>query len=63
VSADLEERFHGEMINLYNRTLDEVKYNATYFLRMLSEKGGIGTARYLIRAKDTPSGFTKGTSD
>jgi hypothetical protein len=33
-------------------------YNATIFLRMLSDKGGLATARYLINSANPSDGYT-----
>lgn len=55
--TDLENRFHKDMINTYLEA-KKIKYNATYFLQMVTEKGGYMAAKQLIHT-DTPSdGFT-----
>jgi hypothetical protein len=46
--------FHAAMLTLYQRAKAECHYNATRFLAMVSEHGGVETARRLI-ASDTPS--------
>lgn len=47
------------MVHLYERAKHDAGYNPTYFVRMLSEHGGVETARRLV-ARDTPSGgFTQ----
>ena len=56
---NLEDEFDEAMWNLYHSALRECKYNATYFLRMLGEHGGIKTAHRLLRDTDAQSGFTK----
>jgi hypothetical protein len=57
--STLEEQFHKVMVQVYENAKRYCQYNATYFLQMLGEKGGLETARYLI-TKDTPSdGFTR----
>ena len=57
--SELEQQFHRAMIQVYENAKHYCKYNATYFLQMLSEKGGLATARFLV-ATDKPSdGFTK----
>jgi hypothetical protein len=56
--AELEQRFHAAMINLYQTAKREIDYTPTYFLQMVSEYGGLKTAKRLIH-KDKPSeGFT-----
>ena len=55
---DLEERFHAAMVELYQRAKNDVGYNATLFLRMLSDHGGLETARRLITSSRPSDGFT-----
>ncbi len=56
--TELEVRFHRAMIGIYERAKEECGYNATRFLGMVSERGGLATARTLL-ATDKPSdGFT-----
>ncbi len=46
------------MIQIYETAKRELDYNATRFLQMVSEQGGLATARQLLWS-DTPSdGFT-----
>lgn len=55
---ELENRFHKEMINTYLEA-KKLKYNAAYFLQMVTDKGGYMAAKQLVHT-DTPSeGFTK----
>ena len=56
--AQLEKRFDAEMRDVYERAKIEAGYNATYFLRMLSELGGLETARQLLSASGVSDGFT-----
>jgi hypothetical protein len=53
MSSSAEDHFDASVMRLY---LDpkEIGYNATYFLRMLSEQGGVSTVWKLIMPK-TPS--------
>ena len=46
----LEEEFHSAMEDIYRRAREEAGYNATVFLKMLAEHGGLETARRLINA-------------
>ncbi len=46
------------MHNIYKRAKTEAHYNATIFLKMLYERGGLGTARYLINAEKPSDGYT-----
>ena len=55
---DLERKFHDDMIQIY-RSAKSLKYNASYFIQMVTEKGGYAAAKQLIHT-DTPSaGFVK----
>ena len=58
MSSDLQRRFELEMQNIYRRAKFEAKYNATRYLRMLHEHGGLGTARLLINASTVSEGYT-----
>ena len=55
--ADLEKKFHQEMVDVYKITKREVGYNATRFLQMLSEKGGVAAAKQLIMKDGGTDGF------
>jgi hypothetical protein len=46
------------MREIYRRAKVEVGYNATYFLRMLSEDGALVTARRLVMSSTPTEGFT-----
>ncbi len=52
--SSLEERFHQAMIDSYKLALQDCKYNAKYFLDMVTDYGGVAAARRLL-ATDTPS--------
>lgn len=55
---EIERRFHRAMISIYETAKRDLGYNATRFLQMISEHGGLATARQLLWS-DTPSeGFT-----
>ena len=49
--ATLEQAFSNEMKNIYITAKKDLGYNATRFLQLLSQKGGVEAARQLI-AKD-----------
>ncbi len=56
--TNLEERFYQEMIEIYKAAKKKCKYNATRFLNMVNDQGGVAAARTLVMS-DTPSeGFT-----
>ncbi|MEO8613178.1 MAG: hypothetical protein ABI690_35130 [Chloroflexota bacterium] len=57
--SELEQQFHEAMIQVYKNAKLHCQYNATYFLQMLNERGGIATARYLITTDNPSEGFTK----
>ena len=46
-------------MNVYCRAKEECNYNATYFLNMLSEYGGVETAHRLLASAAPQAGFTK----
>jgi len=48
---NLEHKFNEDMRQIYMRTKKEIKYNATRFIQLVSEKGGLLAAKQLI-AKD-----------
>jgi hypothetical protein len=47
------------LMDAYRRAKKEAKYNATVFFRMLSERGGLETAKYLINAPGESGGYTE----
>ncbi len=51
---EAEREFHRAMVAIYETAKRELGYNATRFLQMLSEQGGLTTARQLLWS-DTPS--------
>jgi len=53
---DLMNRFHSEMINIYH-SAKKYKYNAAYFIQMVSERGGYGAAKQLIHTNMPSEGF------
>ena len=55
---EVEREFGRAMRDVYLRAKDELGYNATYFLRMLSTEGPIQTARRLITSSQPSEGFT-----
>lgn len=50
--------FHRAMLEVYRKARREAGYNATYFLQMVEEAGGLEAARRLLRAGSVSSGFT-----
>ena len=53
----LEKAFHARMIEIYSAA-KEIGYNATRFLGMVSEHGGLETARMLLHASKVSEGYT-----
>jgi hypothetical protein len=56
---DRNKEFNRRMRQIYDRAKSEAGYNATYFLRMLSEHGGVETARRLVGSGQASEGFTQ----
>jgi hypothetical protein len=46
------------MFEIYRRAKAEAGYNATIFLRMISERGGFDVAKYLINSPRPSDGYT-----
>src|SRR6266481_7552727 len=55
---DLSKQFDAAMFKIYQRAKSEAGYNATIFLRMISERGGVATAKYLINSPRPSAGYT-----
>ena len=53
-----ERAFDRAMVAVYKRAKQEAGYNATRFLQMLSEHGGVETAHQLLLASGVSDGFT-----
>jgi len=54
----LAAQFDEEMLNIYRRAKLEAGYNASLFLQMLNEHGGLETARILIHKNKVSDGYT-----
>lgn len=52
-----EDLFHRAMVGVYERARDEAGYNATRFIQMVAERGGLETARQLLHGRDVSDGF------
>jgi hypothetical protein len=55
---DLAKRFDAAMLDIYRKAKSEAGYNATIFLRMLGDRGGLATAKYLINSINPSDGYT-----
>jgi hypothetical protein len=53
--------FNRRMVQIYERAKSEAGYNATYFLRMLSEHGGLETACGLVGSSQPAEGLPSST--
>ncbi|WP_019227245.1 hypothetical protein [Sedimentibacter sp. B4] len=53
----LEKKFHKDMLSIYTTAKKELNYNATRFLQLVSEKGGLKAAKQLISKEDGTIGF------
>ena len=56
--ANLESSFDEAMLNIYLTAKDECDYNATYFLRMIQNYGGLGAAKRLLHDNKVHDGLT-----
>ncbi|GAA6190904.1 hypothetical protein [Phaeobacter sp. NW0010-22] len=50
--------FDQAMFNIYQRAKNEVGYTATVFLGMISDRGGLPTAKALINSAKPSDGYT-----
>lgn len=55
--TELERAFHRAMVDVYRRARSELGYDATRFLQMVNESGGLEAARQLLRAPAVSDGF------
>lgn len=54
---DLVRRFDAAMMEIYERAGAEVGYWATRYLQMLRQRGGLDTARCLLKQRATSDGY------
>jgi len=55
--AALERLFHRAMVTVYERAKSEAGYNASRFIQMVAEQGGVTAARVLVGSKVPSDGF------
>jgi hypothetical protein len=55
----LAEHFDGAMFTIYRRAKEEAKYNAEIFFKMLNERRGVATAKFLINSPKESTGYTE----
>ena len=53
----LEEEFHKGCLEGYEAGKRELGYNATYFLQMVNQHGGVQAAKLLLNSKNVPAGL------
>ena len=53
----LEKQFHQEMLNIYTTAKKECGYNASRFLQMIGDMGGLAAAKQLISKAGGTEGF------
>src|SRR6187431_536413 len=58
MTTDLERAFHRAMLDVYRDAKADAGYNATRFLSMVNEFGGLETARLLLRTPTVSEGYT-----
>jgi len=56
---ELKQKFHQSMIDIYKTAKRELNYTASYFIQMVSELGGLETARRLLTKNELSEGFTE----
>jgi hypothetical protein len=54
---DLENQFHRVMLNIYETARSRCRYNATRFLRMVTEYGGLQAAKRPLHTPGLQYGF------
>ncbi len=57
----MEKAFTTAMLGIYDSARRECNYNATYFQRMVLERGGVGAAKQLLSTG--PDDFAKGFTE
>ncbi len=56
--SEVETQFNAAMLGVYESAKRECRYNATRFLQMLTDLGGVETARRLVLSDGPSDGFT-----
>lgn len=55
--TDAERKFNVAMMDIYRTAKKECGYNATRFMQMVAEKGGVAAAKQLISKDGGTDGF------
>jgi hypothetical protein len=58
VAEDAERAFDAAMVAIYRTAKRELGYNATRFLQMITDEGGLVAATKLLHASAVSDGFT-----
>jgi hypothetical protein len=58
VTSEAERQFHRDMVLGVECLKRKISYNATRFMEMVGELGGVEAARQLLRGRDASDGFT-----
>src|SRR5262245_22884650 len=58
VAGDVERAFDAAMVAIYTTAKRDLGYNATRFLQMITDEGGLVAARRLLHASAVSDGFT-----
>lgn len=56
---DLTKLFDVAMFKIYHDAKTQAGYTASIFFRMLNERGGLSTAKYLINSAQPSDGYTE----
>ena len=59
MTGSLETVFHDDMLRLYRRAKAECGYNATRFLQLVNELGGVRAAKTLLKKDGLSYGLTE----
>ena len=59
MTESLEKEFGEAMLEIYRLARSECRYNASYFIQMVNDRGGLQTAKHLLSIDDPQSGFQR----
>ncbi len=59
MTSDLELKFHERMRQIYDQAKEECGYNATRFIQIVNEQGGLIAAKRLINSSNYSEGLTR----
>ena len=59
ISKNLEPAFHEAMRNIYKRANAEYHYNATRFLQLVTDQGGLRAAQILLKPGSVSDGLMR----